>query len=341
MTGRDVIESAFAHKKTPRLPVALVAGGEWYVHRAGKTFAEIKNDPNRIAAVFINGVRTVGQDLLWTGAGLLNYPAHFLGCPIEDHTSDSPKLTDTAIKSLEDIETMDFQRALENETCRALIESHHIIADEIGKETVVLSTLWGPMTTAARILGTESTMMASYENPEKFSALLRFTTEYIWALGEPMLEHPDVLGLNISDPVASADMISPQLFRRFVAPCLKELVTRMKAKGKFASIHICGNSTPLLDDIVNIAPACFSLESKVDLAVAREKLAGKVCVMGNVSPTGSFLTGTPEDVVQEATECIHAWGDTPGFVLSVGCDFPKRVPLKNVMALMSLKSYMK
>jgi uroporphyrinogen decarboxylase len=113
----------------------------------------------------------------------------------------------------------------------------------------------------------------------------------------------------------------------------------MKAKGKFASIHICGNSTPLLDDIVRIAPTCFSLESKVDLAAAREKLGGKVCVMGNVSPTGSFLTGTPEAVVREGKDCIHAWGEAPGFVLSVGCDFPKKVPLENVMALMSLKAY--
>lgn len=339
MTGRDVIESAFAQEKPPRIPVALVAGGEWYVHLAGKTFAEIKNDPKQIAAVFVNAVRKVGQDLLWTGAGLLNYPAHFLGCPIEDHTSDSPKLTDTVINNLDDIDALDFRPVLENETCRALIESHHIIADEIGKETVVLSTLWGPMTTAARILGTESVMMASYENPEKFSELIAFATEYIWALGEPMLEHPDVLGLNISDPVASADMISPQLFRRFVTPCLKALVARMKAKGKYASIHICGNSTPLLDDILRIAPTCFSLESKVDLTAAREKLGGKVCVMGNVSPTGSFLTGTPEAVVQEGKDCIHAWGDTPGFVLSVGCDFPKKVPLENVMALMSLKAY--
>lgn len=341
MTGRDVIETAFAQKKPPRLPVALVAGGEWYVHQAGKTFAEVKNDPEQIAGVFVRAVRRVGQDLLWSGAGLLNYPAHFLGAPIEDDTSDSPRLTDTVIKSLDELHKLDFRPALRSTTCRAIIESHHIIADHIGKEAVVLSTLWGPITTAARILGTEAILMAAYENPEKLTELITFATEYLWALGEPMLEHPDVLGVNISDPVASADMISPQLFRRLVAPCLTELVARIKAKGKYAGIHICGNSTPLLEDVLRIAPTCFSLESKVDLAAAREKLGGKVCVMGNVSPTGAFLTGTPEAVVQEAKNCIQAWGDAPGFVLTVGCDFPKKVPLENVMALMSLKSYRK
>jgi uroporphyrinogen decarboxylase len=339
MTGREVVESAFLHKRATRLPVALVAGGEWYVHQAGRTFAQIKNDPEQIAAVFVDAYRRLGQDLIWTGAGFLNYPAHFLGSPIEDDTSDTPKLTETVIKNLDDADALDFRNVFENKTCRAIISSHHLIAEAIGKETIVMPTLWGPMTTAARILGAEAVMMASFENPEKLFRLIEFCTEYIWAMGEPMLDHPDVTGMNISDPVASADMISPALFRQYVTPCLKDLVRRIKGSGKHASIHICGDSTPLLDEILDIAPTCFSLESKVDLEVAGEKLGGKICVLGNLSPTGNFLSGTPESVIQEGKDCIKRWGDAPGFILTVGCDFPKKVPFENVKALMSLKSY--
>ena len=36
--------------------------------------------------------------------------------------------------------------------------------------------------------------------------------------------------------------------------------------------------------------------------------------------------------------CLEAWGYDPGFILTVGCDFPKEVPFENVKALMSLKS---
>ena len=84
-------------------------------------------------------------------------------------------------------------------------------------------------------------------------------------------------------------------------------------------------------------PTCFSLESKVDLNTAKEILGGKVCVLGNVSPTGNFLSGTPEDVIREGKECLETWGDETGYMLTVGCDFPKTVPLENVQALMSLK----
>ncbi|NIM99523.1 MAG: methylcobamide--CoM methyltransferase, partial [candidate division Zixibacteria bacterium] len=80
-----------------------------------------------------------------------------------------------------------------------------------------------------------------------------------------------------------------------------------------------------------------SFESKVDLGVAKNVLGGKVCVTGNVSPTGAFLSGTPQEVIKEARGCVETWGEEPGYILSVGCDFPKTVPIENVKALMSLK----
>jgi len=215
------------------------------------------------------------------------------------------------------------------------------VADAIGKETLAMPTQWAPFSLAARIIGVETVMSSTIEDPERLLELIKFSVELIWAVTEPILEHEDILGLNISDPVASGDMISPTTFRRFVAPFLKDLVERVKAKGKYSMIHICGNTTKILEDIADIGPNCFSLESKVDLKTAKEILAGKVCVAGNVAPTGAFLSGTPQGVIKEAKACIEAWGEGGGYVLTLGCDFPKNVPFDNVMALMSLKEISK
>jgi len=138
--------------------------------------------------------------------------------------------------------------------------------------------------------------------------------------------------------VASGDLISPPMFRKFAAPALKDLVNRVKGKGKLTMVHICGNSTGILHDILDIKPHCFSLESKVDLKRAKEVLGGKVCVAGNVSPTGVFLSGKAEEVLKEAKACLGAWGEDGGYILTVGCDFSKNVPLENMKALMSFKS---
>jgi uroporphyrinogen decarboxylase len=337
MTGREVARMALELDVPPRRPVTLIAGGEWYVHQAGETFADIVNDAGRIARVFVEAFRRVGQDLMWTGAGLLNYPAHFVGCPIRDDSSDTPALLGSAISSPREFSSLDAGQALRQPRMQAITRSHHMVADAIGKETLIAPTQWGPFTTAARILGVEGTMAAAIEDPDGLLDLLRFSTEFIWAAAEPILDHPDVLGINLSDPVASGDMISPSTFRRFVKPFLQELVSRARAMGKYAMLHICGNTTRILEDVLEIGPHCFSLESKVDLRAARKVLGGKICVAGNVSPTGAFLTGSPDEVREEALHCLEAWGAERGFILTLGCDFSKAVPLENVLALMSMK----
>ena len=328
---------AFELQPPPRIPVTLVGGGAWAVHRAGKTFAGIKNDPDQIAEIFIQYFQEIDHDLLWTGSNFLNYPIHFLGCPVKDDSSDYPALEGSVIKSLNELDRLNPERVLQDPTMQAIIRSHHLIADAIGQKTLIIPTQWAPFTFSARVLGPEATMMASIQDPDRLMKLIAFSTDLIWALLTPVLEHKDILGANFSDPVASGDLISPPTFRKFAVPALKELVRRLKAVGKYSMIHICGNSTKILQDILDIRPNCFSLESKVDLRTAKEILGGKICVAGHVSPTGPYLTGKPEEVVAEARSCLAAWGKAGGFILATGCDFARDVPLENMKALMSLK----
>jgi uroporphyrinogen decarboxylase len=339
MTGREVTQMAFDLKEPPRVPVTLIAGGSWMVDQAGKTFAEIKKDPQQIADVFIQAFRKLGHDLLCTGSNFVNYPIHFLGCPIRDSSSDGPALTATVIQNLDDLGSLRIDEVLENPIMQGITLSHHLVADAVGKETFIMPIQWAPFSFAARVLGLEPLMHATLEDPERLLELVRFSTELIWALVEPILEHDDIMGANLGDPVASGDLISPNTFRTFAKPFLKDLVDRIQAKNKYVLIHICGDTTRILGEIAEIGPDGFSLESKVDLKEAKEVLGGKVCVAGNVSPTGTFLTGKPDEVIAEANECIDAWGSGGGYLLTLGCDFPRTVPLENAMALMSLKDF--
>ena len=339
MTGREIVRMAFDLEEPPRLPVSLLGGGSWNVHMSGQTFAGIKEYPDRIAEVFVHAFRKVGHDLLAAGSNFINYPISFLGCPIEDNSSDSPVLTGTVIQSLDNLDSLKIDSVIKNPVMQGIVRSQHIVAETTGKETFVMSTQWAPFTCAARILGTEAVMSTTLDEPDRLLELIKFSTELIWKILEPILEHEDILGASLSDPVASGDLISPDAFRRFAAPFLKDLVGRIKAKGKYSMIHICGNTTNILEDIAEVGPNCFSIDSKVDLKKAKEILAGKVCVAGNVVPTGVFLSGTPKEVINAAKACVDAWGKGGGYLLALGCDCPKTVPFENAMAFMSLKEY--
>ena len=114
MTGRDVAKMAFDLEEPPRVPVTLIGGDSWIVDLAGETFAGIKEDPKKIADVFIRAFHKVGHDLMWTGSNCINYPIHFLGCLIEDNSSDGPALLGTVIQNLGDLNSLKIETVLEN-----------------------------------------------------------------------------------------------------------------------------------------------------------------------------------------------------------------------------------
>jgi uroporphyrinogen decarboxylase len=246
-------------------------------------------------------------------------------------------LKGTVIQELKEVGSLDIGTVLENPTMKGIIHSQHLVADAVGKETLAMPTQWAPFSCAARLYGIEPLMDAVFDDPDGLLELIQFSTDLIWSIIEPIMAHEDILGANLSDPVASGDLISPETFRTFVKPFLTDIVGRIQDKGKYAMVHICGDTTGILEDIADIRPNCFSLEAKVDLQTAKKVLGGKVCVAGNVSPTGAFLSGSPDDVIAEARACVESWGGGGGHVLTLGCDFPKTVPVENVMALMSLK----
>ena len=337
MTGKEAVLTTMNQQPTNRPVVTLVAGGEWYFNYANQSFGDAKTSPEKICAVFEKAYRSIGHDMIWPGAGLLNYPSHCLGAPIIDEGTDSPVLTAPALDNLDRLDELPWKAALEDPIIVAMNTSSHLIGHAIGEETFVMPTQWGPFTTAGRIMGSEQLMLATIEQPDTLKELIKRSADFLWAMCERMLEHPNVMGVNFSEPMASGDMISPTTFEQFVEPNLRDLINRTKAAGKYTMIHICGNTTSILPKIKAMAPHAFSLEDKVDLKVAKAVLGGQICVAGNVSPTEAFLNGSPNEVIAEAEGCLGIWGDDPGYILSIGCDFPKKVPLDNIKALMSLK----
>ena len=337
LDGRRLAESALHLKPTPRPSVTIIAGGEWYVSWAGTSFTAMLESAEAVAGVYQHAFDALEPDLMWTGAGLLNYPAHILGCPLEERGAVTPALTGPAVAGLREVDGLTIDTVTESPLMRTIIEGQYLLADRIGRDCLLLPTGWGPFTLASRLVGTEAAMLAVIADPEGLTRVMDFCTEVIWALAERFLTHPDIAGINISEPTASCDLISPDTFRNMVAPQLSRLIDRVKQTGKVVTMHICGDTTRLLDQVAKLAPHGFSLEHKVSLERAKEVLGGRVCVLGNLSPTGVMLRGTPDDIRQQGRACLETWGPDPGYILTMGCDFPKETPYENLQALMSLK----
>lgn len=98
-------------------------------------------------------------------------------------------------------------------------------------------------------------------------------------------------------------------------------------------LHICGNTTKVLDLMADTGAPILEIDYKVDLAEARSIVGNRSCLLGNIHPIQVLLRGTPELVAEESRKCIESAGKDSGFILGSGCEVAVDTPLENTKAM--------
>ena len=81
--------------------------------------------------------------------------------------------------------------------------------------------------------------------------------------------------------------------------------------------------------------ALLSLDD-ISMAEARDRVGGRVALMGNVRPAQTLLKGKPEDVLREVRDlCDIGRKCTAGFIVGSGCEVPIASPPENIDAMMA------
>jgi len=125
--------------------------------------------------------------------------------------------------------------------------------------------------------------------------------------------------------VASASLISPKTFKEFVKPALTKIA---KELGGIRVLHICGNASPIISDMVETGFDGISIEEDLDIAKIKP-LVGDVKILGNVSSKGALVMGDPDQVEAEARRALEAGVD----LLEPGCGVSPITPIDNIKAM--------
>ena len=211
-------------------------------------------------------------------------------------------------------------------------EALQMIREKIGHETFYGMGFPGALTAAASLLGTEKLLRAFHREPQKLHVLLGVINACLINLASDFLK--DDIPISISDPVASATIISAKQFETFVMPYAQEFVAACrKIRPYGVGCHICGDTTKILRQMTECGYSSLSLDNRVDLAVAKETVGSKVPISGNVPPVEVMALGTPSEVEAAVYECFRKAGDSPcGFTINTGCDCSPYTPRENVEA---------
>lgn len=116
---------------------------------------------------------------------------------------------------------------------------------------------------------------------------------------------------------------------------INELVQFINSKGKGVTMHICGKTEKIWDDVVDMGISGLSVDNVVNLRKCKEKVGNKVKIYGHVDPSAIMYAGTPAEVRRAVIECVQqAWDSPKGYVIMSGCSLPVETPFENIKSML-------
>ena len=332
---KQAILDAFERKSDAPVPATVFGGGMWTLRHWDRQFGELVQDPRAYAETVIKTNDEVQSPVVYLGSGYNNYLAAAVGGAVKERKAGAPDLAAPIVREhADELDDLDVTAIRNDPVIQNIWEATRLVAAAIGDEIIVTTTAWGPFTLAGQLFGVEDFMRATFKRKKEAHKTLDFATRLLKEFYRPLVEDHIISVTSLADPTASGDLISPRTFKTYCLPYLQPLIQEFKDQGAYTWLHICGDTTDKLDLIADTGADCFSLDYKVNIAVAKELVGDRVCLAGNVNPVSVLDQGTPEDVRKASLECLAAGSAGGGFILTSGCDLPPTVPLENLQAML-------
>ncbi len=268
----------------------------------------------------------------------LSYEAEALGCTVDlGKVNSTPMVKSSPFKGNPDpdFELPDPKDLLKLGRNKQVAESAELILKEKKEDLPTLLGVTGPFTIAGHLAGTENLILWTITEPDVAHKYAKFAADYerMW------LEYVETIGVDsiqMSEPTASYDMISPDMFDDFAAPNLRYVYEPLK--NTMQILHICGNMLPMLPNMLKAGSTGCSLEEKTDSFEAVNIANKKAALIGNVGVVKPLLMGTPDEC---AAAAIHS-ADAGFNIISAGCGMSALIKKENVWAMVNaIRNYKK
>jgi MtaA/CmuA family methyltransferase len=197
-----------------------------------------------------------------------------------------------------------------------------------GPDYSVLGWIEGPAAEAATLRGTEDFFMDLIEDPGFCGDLMDRCVEVGLEFARAQLERgADTIG--VGDAVVS--QVSPDVYEELIRPRQVRLMQGIRECGGLVRLHICGNTTHLLDQFAGLPIDILDVDHLVDLQAARQAMGPVVVLAGNLDPVAEIMKGTP-DGIRAMLKSRVAEAGRP-CVVNAGCEIPSGTPIENLKAL--------
>jgi MtaA/CmuA family methyltransferase len=213
----------------------------------------------------------------------------------------------------------------------ACLRTLRAIPDRIRQEYLINTTVTGPYSQVAFLIGVDNLMLATIDDPEGLEAAIRKRIPFAlkW-VDELAALDPGCIW--IGEGFASNSLVSGATYRRFVVPYERAVVERIHAIGKQSIVHICGKCQANLDIVPDTLTDGLEIDWQVDVAEAKRRIGDRVTLKGSLN-TSTLVHSKPDEIYDLARDLIRDGKPQGRFILSSGCALGRDTPPENVDAM--------
>jgi len=200
---------------------------------------------------------------------------------------------------------------------------------QVGNRYFIVGWVEGPVAEYADLRGVSSAAMDFLEDPDSVLKAVDVIVESALDFIRHQVE-AGAHAIGIGDAFCS--QIGPVLYRQFAWEGERRMVEYIHNLGAKAKLHICGNTTAILPDMIKTGADIVDVDHLVTNIAEFVPLLGPNQVLsGNSDPVSVIQDGAPDQILKSVQDCQkQADGRC---IVSAGCEITPDTSLENFRAL--------
>jgi len=336
MNGYQRIKAAFDGECPDKVPVML-HNFMMATREAGYTMAEYRDNPKKIADSFIKSVEKYKYDGILVDVDTVTL-AGAVGVPVDFPENEPARSNRGNLTDIEMVKDLDHPDVSKYRYVQNWLEGVRLIKKYFGDEVFLRGNCdQDPFSLASMMRGAENWMLdlLDTEHEDLVFRLLDYcleaTTQFI-----DLMSQTGCHMVSNGDSPAGPELISPSMYKKFAFPYEKSVVDEAHRLGLPYGLHICGDTSLIIEDMIETGTDAVEIDYKTDINIAHEVCKDRVVFIGNIDPSGVIAMGTRELVRQKTKELLEIYSDSPKFILNAGCAIPSITPEENIKAMIEV-----